>query len=82
MERQRFKPYTRPSATGAADKDYELTVLSDGCADPNEEVHRVLMTSLFPSRGEVLAVDEWEQRVEAAMGEGKESVARTGEKGR
>ena len=70
------------TALEAADKDYELTVLSDGCADPNEEVHRVLMTSLFPSRGEVLAVDEWEQRVAAAMGEEKESVARTGEKGR
>lgn len=47
----------------AADKDYELTVLSDACSDPNEEVHRVLMTRIFPRRAEVLTVDEWEQKV-------------------
>ena len=54
----------------AADKDYELTVLSDGCSDPNEEVHRVLMTGIFPRRGEVLTVDEWEQKVAGDEGGG------------
>lgn len=49
----------------AADKDYELTVLSDGCSDPNEEVHRVLTTSIFPRRSEVLTVDNWKKLVEA-----------------
>jgi nicotinamidase-related amidase len=43
----------------AADKDYRLTVLSDCCADSDEEVHRVLTTKVFPRQADVLAVDEW-----------------------
>jgi nicotinamidase-related amidase len=43
----------------AADKDYQLTVLSDCCADRDEEVHRVLTTKVFPGQAEVLTVDEW-----------------------
>src|ERR1017187_4124575 len=31
----------------AADKDYTITVLSDCCADSDEEVHRVLTTKIF-----------------------------------
>jgi nicotinamidase-related amidase len=43
----------------AADKDYRLTVLSDGCADNDEEVHLILTTNIFTKRGNVLTVDEW-----------------------
>ncbi len=43
----------------AADKDYALTVLSDCCADGDEEVHRVLTTKVFPRQAEVKTVDEW-----------------------
>ncbi len=43
----------------AADKDYVLTVLSDCCADMDEEVHRVLTTKIFPRQAEVKTVDEW-----------------------
>jgi nicotinamidase-related amidase len=43
----------------AADKDYEITVLSDCCADMDEEVHRVLTTKLFPRQAEVMTVEEW-----------------------
>lgn len=43
----------------ASDKDYQLTVLSDCCADRDEEVHRVLTTKVFASQAEVLTVDEW-----------------------
>ena len=43
----------------AADKDYAITVLSDGCADLDEEVHRVLTTKIFPRQAEVVAVEEW-----------------------
>jgi len=32
----------------AADIDYQLIVLSDCCADQDEEVHRVLMEKVFP----------------------------------
>ena len=43
----------------AADKDYALTVLSDCCADRDEEVHRVLTTKVFKRQAEVINVDEW-----------------------
>jgi nicotinamidase-related amidase len=43
----------------AADKDYRLTILSDGCADGDEEVHRVLTTKVFPRSAEVITVEEW-----------------------
>jgi nicotinamidase-related amidase len=43
----------------AADKDYAITVLSDCCADMDEEVHRVLTTKIFPRQAEVSNVEEW-----------------------
>ncbi|SDD82611.1 Nicotinamidase-related amidase [Mucilaginibacter pineti] len=43
----------------AADKDYRLTVLADCCADRDEEVHRVLITKIFPPQADVLTVEEW-----------------------
>lgn len=43
----------------AADKDYQLTILSDGCADSDPEVHSVLMNKVFPRQAEVQTLDEW-----------------------
>ncbi len=43
----------------AADKDYAITVLSDCCADMDEEVHRILMTKVFPRQAEIISSDEW-----------------------
>ena len=43
----------------AADKDYILTVLSDNCADRDEEVHRILMTKIFPKQADVITSEEW-----------------------
>jgi nicotinamidase-related amidase len=43
----------------ASDKDYQITVLADACADGDEEVHRVLTTKVFARQAEVLSVDEW-----------------------
>lgn len=43
----------------AADKDYQLTVLSDGCIDSDEEVQLVLLTKVFPRQAEVISVDAW-----------------------
>lgn len=44
----------------AADLDYQVSVLSDGCADPDPEVHRFLMEMLFPARGvAVSTASEW-----------------------
>jgi nicotinamidase-related amidase len=43
----------------AADKDYRLTVLSDGCADLDPEVHSVLMGKVFPRQADVLTAMQW-----------------------
>ena len=43
----------------AADKDYRLSVLSDGCADMDEEVHTVLLTKIFPRQAEVMTAAQW-----------------------
>jgi nicotinamidase-related amidase len=47
----------------AADLDFTLTVLSDGCADADPEVHRVLTEKIFPRQAEVVTVDEWVKSV-------------------
>ncbi|HWK06859.1 MAG TPA: isochorismatase family cysteine hydrolase [Puia sp.] len=43
----------------AADKDYRITILADGCADGDEEIHRVLTTKVFPRQADVLTIEEW-----------------------
>ena len=43
----------------AVDKDYILTVLSDLCADRDEEVHRVLTEKVFPRHADVLSSTQW-----------------------
>ena len=47
----------------AADQDFQLTVLRDGCADGDPEVHRVLMEKVFPRQAEVLMTTDWVQRL-------------------
>jgi nicotinamidase-related amidase len=48
------------TTTEAADKDYKITILSDGCADSDEEVHRVLTTKVFLRSANVMTIKEWE----------------------
>ena len=48
----------------AADMDYRLIVLSDCCADPDAEVHRVLMEKVFPKQATVLSAAQFAQAVE------------------
>ncbi len=43
----------------AADLDFRLTVLADGCLDADAEVHRVLVRKVFPRQAEVLDTAEW-----------------------
>ncbi len=43
----------------AADLDFSLTVLSDGCLDADEEVHRVLCEKVFPRQAQDLTVAAW-----------------------
>jgi len=45
----------------AADKDYQLTVIADCCADRDEEVHRVLTTKVFPRQANVIQLEAWEK---------------------
>jgi len=45
----------------AADADYEITVIEDGCADGDEEVHRVLMHKVFPRQALVVQSQDWLQ---------------------
>lgn len=43
----------------AADRDFRITVLSDACADREEDVHTFLMEKIFIKQGEVMTVEEW-----------------------
>jgi nicotinamidase-related amidase len=47
----------------AADLDFRLTVLSDACADGDDEVHKVLMQKVFPRQADVVDVAEWADRL-------------------
>lgn len=44
----------------AADRGYQVTVLRDGCADPDAAVHDFFMDAVFPGRGfEVVSCADW-----------------------
>jgi len=43
----------------AADKDYEITILSDLCRDRDDEVHRVLLEKILPKQADVITSSEW-----------------------
>jgi nicotinamidase-related amidase len=45
----------------ASDKDYKLTVLSDACADRDQDVQNVLMNKVFPRQADVLTVSQWSE---------------------
>ena len=48
----------------AADIDYKLVVLSDCCADQDDEVHRVLMGKLFPRQATVVTSQQFLEALE------------------
>jgi nicotinamidase-related amidase len=43
----------------AADKDYQLTILSDLCADFDPEVHKVLLEKILTRQADIIKSDEW-----------------------
>jgi nicotinamidase-related amidase/tRNA (Thr-GGU) A37 N-methylase len=43
----------------AADLDYSLVVLADGCLDADQDVHRVLTEKVFPRQADVLTIEQW-----------------------
>ena len=47
------------TAMTAADLDFDITVLSDGCFDRRPRVHDMLMSDIFPAMATVATADEW-----------------------
>ena len=43
----------------AADLDYQITVLSDGCADADPEVQEIMLTKVFPMQATVTTIADW-----------------------
>ncbi len=43
----------------AADTDYVVTILSDCCADPDAEIHKMLIEKIFPMQAKVLKCEDW-----------------------
>ena len=58
----------------AFDKDYELTVLSDLCADFDTEVHSVLIDKVFPRQARVATFDEWARTTGRAVSKPGQTV--------
>jgi len=54
----------------AADLDFDLIVLSDGCADGDDEVHRVLTEKVFPRQAQVMTIADWAQSLSGAAAPG------------
>ncbi|HXX82159.1 MAG TPA: isochorismatase family protein [Thermodesulfovibrionales bacterium] len=53
--------------------DYNLFVVSDACADMDEEVHRMLIEKIFPRQATMVTTEEFMKAVgrHAGMQEGK-----------
>jgi nicotinamidase-related amidase len=47
----------------AADLDYRLVVLSDGCLDADPEVHQVLTEKVFPRQADICLIADWKPAV-------------------
>jgi hypothetical protein len=47
----------------AADLDFQLTVLADGCLDADPEVHQLLLGKVFPRQAEVTTIADWTARL-------------------
>jgi nicotinamidase-related amidase len=47
------------TALQAADLDYHVTTLSDACADPNPDLHEMLLSTVLARRGDVATTDAW-----------------------
>jgi len=50
------------TAREAADKDFKVTILSDCCADGDEEVHNVLLNKVFPRHATVQTSADWSKQ--------------------
>lgn len=48
----------------ACDADFRIVVISDCCADRNDELHNALLGHLFPSRAEITTADDFVKRLQ------------------
>ncbi|MFM0234110.1 cysteine hydrolase family protein [Paraburkholderia sediminicola] len=48
----------------AYDLDYQLFVLSDGCADADDKVHQFLMDSIFPKQATVITLAQYARHLD------------------
>ena len=55
----------------AADMDYQLVVVSDACADTDDEVHRVLTEKVFPWQATVVSTQELVKAIRGKPERGK-----------
>ncbi|KAF4957608.1 hypothetical protein FSARC_11247 [Fusarium sarcochroum] len=54
------------TAITATDAEFATTVISDACADPDEERHRVILDKIVPMRGHVKKSAEFQQAFETS----------------
>jgi nicotinamidase-related amidase len=52
----------------AADRDYRVIVLADGCVDPRPEIHTVLVEQVFPWQAQVTTIADLERSLEQTEG--------------
>ncbi|RLV84281.1 hypothetical protein JA9_004932 [Meyerozyma sp. JA9] len=45
----------------ATELDFVTTVISDACADPQQDIHEVVMTKILPGRAHVTTAEEFEK---------------------
>ncbi|KAM0347657.1 hypothetical protein ACHAPU_004671 [Fusarium lateritium] len=57
------------TAVTATDAEFAMTVISDACADADEELHRVIMEKIVPSRGHVKSFVEFKKSFEQSSKE-------------
>ncbi|THW73649.1 hypothetical protein D6D17_10643 [Aureobasidium pullulans] len=48
------------TAFAATDMDFVVTTISDGCADPSQDIHDMLIEKSLPSRGYVLSAADFQ----------------------
>ncbi|MGE0384940.1 MAG: cysteine hydrolase [Gammaproteobacteria bacterium] len=55
----------------AWDRDFRITVLADACADPDPEVHRLLIEKVFPPQAAIRTVAQWSAQLRTDAVEGQ-----------
>ncbi|KAL4724369.1 hypothetical protein ACLX1H_008983 [Fusarium chlamydosporum] len=57
------------TALAGTDDEFAITVISDACADRDEDLHRVILDKILPSRGHVKSSAEFQHEFEGVFKE-------------